>query len=139
MNKKEEIEELNKTLEIIFNKNLIYLKNNYPILFQRLLEFEKTNPNNYELDFSNNQFELLYKNQKTYNCDPFYDAICRVESLKKNEATISLINIDKKKKLLHNNYLLEANNIINIYINNIQEHKKENQKIRSEKFIFGQI
>jgi len=136
MNKKEEIEELNKTLEIIFNKNIAYLQNNHPILFKRLVKFEETNPNNYAIDFENNRFELVYKNEKTYNCDPFYDASCRVEALKKNDATISLINIEKQKELLHTNYELEANNIINEYINSIQKNKKDNEKPKSKKFIF---
>ena len=90
-----QIEEIQQTLLQIYTKNIQYFEKNNIELFNKIKYFESLDIENYAIDFIDNKFELFDKNgNKTYNCDPFYDASYRVDNLN-DENTFSLSRISR--------------------------------------------
>lgn len=132
MSKINELEELQKTLEEIFIKNLFFFKQNFPLIFDKITAFEKLNIEEYTLDFIDNRFQL--KNTKTqkmfYNEDPFVDSINCINNFDFSSA-FSLIKLEPYEK--RNHYDNEINSYL--YINEfIENFSKLPTSI--EKFVF---
>lgn len=130
MSKNQELEELFGTIKAIYAKNSKYLSKNHPNIYQKIESFEEENIENYFLDFENNHFDILDNNKnKTYNCDPFYDASCRCKDLENKPAFALISNTFLENKVSYKNKL-SAYNFINEYIH----VDKENTSF--DKFIF---
>ena len=128
----QELQELQQTLQTIYNKNLSYLQNMHPKLFNEIVALEQNNPNRWSISFENNRFELLNHNgEKTYNCDPFYDAQARANNIT-NAPAFQLIKTDKTLSVRHEDYELDAPKFLNEYIEELQNHKPT----KTHKFIF---
>ena len=59
MSKTNELEEIQQTLQEIFLSNLEYFKANHNHLYQKIIDFEKLNIENYSIEFVDNHFELI--------------------------------------------------------------------------------
>jgi hypothetical protein len=59
MNKILALNEIQQTLEEIFLNNLNFFKQNYPLVYTKIIEFEKLNEENYSLEFIDNKFQLF--------------------------------------------------------------------------------
>ncbi len=130
MSKNQELEELFNTINTIYAKNINFLRLNHTKTYQKIIDFEKLKKENYFLDFENNHFELLDINKnKTYNCDPFFDAKQRVKDLKNKSCFNLLTNKFLEKKVFYKNQL-SAYKFINEYL---ELERKENSY---DKFIF---
>jgi len=127
-----QVKELEATLSNIYHKNISLLKNEYPHIYKKIIDSENSQNNKYTLDFVNNHFELFdEEGTPTYNCDPFFDAQSRVKNIN-NSSAFSIIKKDEKYETLHNNYEIEAMNLINDYIEIINQKDVSS----TNKFIF---
>lgn len=127
MSKKQDLEALYDTVAQIYLKNMEFLSKSHIELFKRIKEFEALGIENYFLDFQNNHFELLDINKnKTYNCDPFYDAKKRCENIK-DQPIFNLIKDNCINEFVSYKNSLSAYKFINEYIkeaSNILSYKK---------------
>jgi len=123
------LEEIQITLLEIFTKNKNHFKNNNLDIYNKIMEFEKLDYENYFIDFVDNHFELMDSNKnKIYNCDPFYDANYRVKNII-NENMIDLISSNITKSV-HYDDGLNAYKFASEYISFVDTDVKIN------KFIF---
>ena len=130
---KNNIEEIQNTMFLIYSKNLNFFKNDYPEIYMKISDLEKKNIYEYSIDFINNHFELVNnKNEYIYNCDPYYDAEYRLKNLNE-ESSFSLIKTDKKYEQVKTyDFRIDPYKILNNYIEVI---KNKNVYI-DQKFIF---
>ena len=56
---KNNIEEIQNTMFLIYSKNLNFFKNDYPEIYMKISDLEKKNIYEYSIDFINNHFELV--------------------------------------------------------------------------------
>ncbi|WP_418179606.1 6-hydroxymethylpterin diphosphokinase MptE-like protein [Aliarcobacter lanthieri] len=132
MDKAKQIEELQKTLNIIYLNNINFLKIHHSQLYKKIIDFEKSNKEKYSLEFIDDEFKLidLQKNQNLYNIEPFSNSLNRINSFEFSNAftLIKLENIEKR-----NYYENELNSslYLNEYIQNFG-----NINIEINKFIF---
>ena len=99
MSKTNELEEIQQTLQEIFLSNLEYFKTNHNHLYQKIIDFEKLNIENYSIEFVDNHFELININthEKLYKKDPFIDAKTRINNFDISNA-FALIKLEKYEK-----------------------------------------
>lgn len=130
---KNNIEELQNTMFLIYSKNLNFFKNDYPEIYMKISDLEKKNIYEYSIDFINNHFELVNnKNEYIYNCDPYYDAEYRLKNLNE-ESSFSLIKTDKKYEHVKTyDFRIDPYKILNNYIEVI----KNKNVYTNQKFIF---
>lgn len=133
MSKTNDLEEIQQTLQEIFLNNLEYFKKHHNSLYNRVIEFDKLNIENYSIEFIDNHFELIdIKNhQKFYNKDPFIDAKARVNNFDISNA-FALIKLDLYEKVNHYENEINAYEFINDYIKEF----KNQSKIDIKKFVF---
>lgn len=133
MNKTNALEEIQQTLQQIFFANLTFFKQNYKTLYERLIDFEKLNIENFSIDFIDDKFELIeIKNSnRFYNCDPFFDAQNRINNFDFSSA-FSLIKLDNYEKRNHYENEINAYEFVNEYIDEF----KNQSKININKFVF---
>lgn len=132
MNKPDSIEDLQQTLQEIFLNNLIFFKQNHPSIYNKVVEFEKLNIENFYIDFVNNEFQLLDLHNKVnfYTNEPFADAINRVNNFNLGSA-FSLIKLESFEKRNHYKNEINAYLYLNQFIDNFQDIN-----IKVNKFIF---
>lgn len=132
MSKTNELEEIQQTLQQIFLNNLNFLKQNNKNLYEKLVDFEKLNIENYSIEFIDNRFELLdIKNKSAfYNKDPFIDAKNRINTFEFSNA-FSLIKLEPYEKRNHYENEINAYLYINDFINNFA-----NTSTEINKFVF---
>ena len=130
---KNNIEEIQNTMFLIYSKNLNFFKNDYPEIYMKILDLEKKNIYEYSIDFINNHFELVNnKNEYIYNCDPYYDAEYRLKNINEG-SSFSLIKTDKEYDQVKTyDFRIDPYAILNNYIEII---KNKNVYI-NQKFIF---
>lgn len=133
MSKTNELEEIQQTLQEIFLSNLEYFKTNHNHLYQKIIDFEKLNIENYSIEFVDNHFELININthEKFYKKDPFIDAKTRINNFDISNA-FALIKLEKYEKRNHYENEINAYEFINDYI---KEFGNES-KIDIKKFVF---
>lgn len=133
MNKTNALEEIQQTLQQIFFANLTFFKQNYKTLYERLIDFEKLNIENYSIQFVDDRFELIEirNTNKLYNCDPFIDAQNRINNFDFSSA-FSLIKLVNYEKRNHYDNEINAYEFVNDYI----EEFKNQSKININKFVF---
>ncbi len=132
MSKTNELEELQNTLQEIFLNNLNFFKDKFPVLYQKIIEFEKREIQNYSLEFIENQFQLInLENQSNfYNVNPFEDSINRVNNFELSSA-FSLIKLEEIPKKNHYENEINAYEFVNEYIK-----KFDVSSLDINKFIF---
>lgn len=132
MNKINELEKLQQTLQEIFLKNLNFFKKHQKNLYEKIIEFDKMNIENYSLEFIDQKFQLinLIDNFYFYDKDPFLDATNKVNNFDFSSA-FTLIKLDLYKK--RNHYEDEINSYL--YINKFIENFS-NITPKIEKFVF---
>lgn len=131
-----ELEELQQTLITLFHKNRIFLKKQFPHIFQKVELFEKQNIENYYIDFKQEggYFELIdSNNQPIYNCNSFYDAQQRANTIESSQAIFSMLvtniakeNFNQKDEICAHKYVQEF----------LSLSSNTSNSIKSEKFIF---
>ena len=133
MSKTNELEEIQQTLQEIFLSNLEYFKANHNHLYQKIIDFEKLNIENYSIEFVDNHFELIniHTHEKFYKKDPFIDAKNRINDFDISNA-FALIKLEKYEKRNHYENEINAYEFINDYI---KEFGNES-KIDIKKFVF---
>ncbi|XPV68890.1 MAG: 6-hydroxymethylpterin diphosphokinase MptE-like protein [Halarcobacter sp.] len=124
-----DLNNLQNTLLEIYQQNTTYLKINYPLIYKKIYDFEKKGIENSYINFENNHFELYIKNKKVYNCDPFYDAKCRAESIKSSNAYFKIIVDSIDDKNLNDSDELSGHSLVHTYLNKIETNS-------NKKFIF---
>ena len=128
-----EHDEIVQTLTQIYSKNIAFLKKYHPSVYNQITEFKSLSIANYFIDFENNHFELFDKSgEKTYNCDPFYDANYRVQNLDKNISGITTIKTEPLELLKETPY--DAKIFVNQFIKYIEKQNISN--LIYQKFIF---
>ena len=132
MNKPDCIEDLQEILQEIFLNNLIFFKQHHPLIYNKVVEFEKLNIENFCLDFVNNEFQLLDLHNKKdfYINEPFSDALNRVNNFDLGSA-FSLIKLESFEKRNHYQNEINAYLYLNQFIDNFQDIN-----IKLNKFIF---
>lgn len=132
MSKTNELEEIQQTLQQIFLNNLTFFKQNNKNLYEKLVDFEKLNIENYSIEFIDNRFELINIKNKTafYNKDPFIDAKNRINTFEFSNA-FSLIKLEHYEKRNHYENEINAYLYINDFINNFT-----NTSTEINKFVF---
>ena len=82
MNKMQDYENLQSTLQEIFLNNLTFFKENHINLYDKIANFEKQNLENYSIEFNDNTFQLIdiKRNTHFYDSEPFLDSINRVNN-----------------------------------------------------------
>ena len=132
MIKTKEQKEILETLNEIFINNLNFFKENYPLIYKKVIEFEKSNTENYCINFNDNKFQLtdLLNNIDFYKEEPFTDAINRLNSFDIASA-FNLIRIETLKEINHYENEINAYE----YLNELIEHFN-NIDIKINKFIF---
>lgn len=132
MSKTNELEEIQQTLQQIFLNNLTFFKQNNKNLYEKLVDFEKLNIENYSIEFIDNRFELINIKNKTafYNKDPFIDAKNRINTFEFSNA-FSLIKLEPYEKRNHYENEINAYLYINDFINNFT-----NTSTEINKFVF---
>jgi hypothetical protein len=132
MNKISAYNEIQQTLQEIFLNNLNFFKQNHPLIYNKILAFERLNIENYYIDFVDNKFQLfdLHNKINLYEKEPFEDAIDRVDNFDLGSA-FNLIKIETLEK--KNHYKNEINAYE--YLNEFIEHFN-NVDIKINKFIF---
>jgi hypothetical protein len=132
MNKISAYNEIQQTLQEIFLNNLNFFKQNYPLIYNKILAFERLNIENYYIDFVDNKFQLfdLHNKINLYEKEPFEDAVDRVNNFDLGSA-FNLIKIETLKK--RNHYKNEINAYE--YLNEFIEHFNK-VPIKINKFIF---
>jgi hypothetical protein len=133
MSKTNELAEIQQTLQEIFLSNLEYFKTNHNHLYQKIIDFEKLNIENYSIEFVDNHFELININthEKFYKKDPFIEAKTRINNFDISNA-FALIKLEKYEKRNHYENEINAYEFINDYI---KEFGNES-KIDIRKFVF---
>ena len=133
MSKTNELAEIQQTLQEIFLSNLEYFKTNHNHLYQKIIDFEKLNIENYSIEFVDNHFELIniHTHEKFYKKDPFIDAKNRINDFDISNA-FALIKLEKYEKRNHYENEINAYEFINDYI---KEFGNES-KIDIKKFVF---
>ena len=133
MSKTNELAEIQQTLQEIFLSNLEYFKANHNHLYQKIIDFEKLNIENYSIEFVDNHFELIniHTHEKFYKKDPFIDAKNRINDFDISNA-FALIKLEKYEKRNHYENEINAYEFINDYI---KEFGNES-KIDIKKFVF---
>ena len=133
MSKTNELEEIQQTLQEIFLSNLEYFKTNHNHLYQKIIDFEKLNIENYSIEFVDNHFELININthEKLYKKDPFIDAKTRINNFDISNA-FALIKLEKYEKRNHYENEINAYEFINDYIKEFENQSK----IDVKKFVF---
>lgn len=133
MSKTNELAEIQQTLQEIFLSNLEYFKTNHNHLYQKIIDFEKLNIENYSIEFVDNHFELIniHTHEKFYKKDPFIDAKTRINNFDISNA-FALIKLEKYEKRNHYENEINAYEFINDYI---KEFGNE-PKIDIKKFVF---
>ena len=133
MSKTNELEEIQQTLQEIFLSNLEYFKTNHNHLYQKIIDFEKLNIENYSIEFVDNHFELININthEKFYKKDPFIDAKTRINNFDISNA-FALIKLEKYEKRNHYENEINAYEFINDYIKEFENQSK----IDVKKFVF---
>ncbi len=133
MSKTNELEEIQQTLQKIFRSNLEYFKTNHNHLYQKIIDFEKLNIENYSIEFVDNHFELIniHTHEKFYKKNPFIDAKTRINNFDISNA-FALIKLEKYEKRNHYENEINAYEFINDYI---KEFGNES-KIDIKKFVF---
>lgn len=132
MIKTKEQKEILQTLNEIFINNLDFFKKNYPLIYKKIVYFEKSNIENYCINFNDNKFQLtnLVNNINFYEEEPFIDAMNRLNSFDISSA-FNLIKIETLKEINHYENEINAYKYLNEFIkyfNNID--------IKINKFIF---
>ncbi len=132
MNKILTYNEIEQTLQEIFLNNLNFFKQNYPLIYNKILEFEKLNIENYYINFVDNKFQLfdLHNKVNLYEKEPFEDSINRIDNFNLGSA-FNLIKIETLEKRNHYKNEINAYKYLNEFINNFQ-----NIDIKINKFIF---
>lgn len=132
MNKITPIDELQQTLEEIFIKNITFFKKEHPHIYKKIVDFENLKIENYSIDFINNQFQLISKDNQTkfYEVEPFLDSINRVNNFDITYA-FSLIKLDKLPRRNHFENEINSYLYLNSFVENFQ-----NVNIEVNKFIF---
>jgi hypothetical protein len=132
MDKTSTYQEIEKTLQEIFVSNLDFFKINYPLIYKKIVEFEKLNIENYSIDFINNKFQLnnIHSHQNFYESEPFQDSMDRINKFDISSA-FNLVKIEQIKN--KNPYKNEINAYS--YLNEFIEHFQDID-IKINKFIF---
>lgn len=132
MDKTITINDIQETLNEIFINNLRFFQIEYPLIYNRIIEFENMNFEKYSIEFTNNEFKLLNldSNSNLYKIEPFQDAKNRVTNFDFSSA-FTLIKLEKYEQ--RNHYENEINAYL--YLNQfIETFKNINTSIN--KFIF---
>ena len=128
------LEQIQQTLLELYNKNIIFLKQNHNELYNDIITFENSNQENYFIDFIDDHFELIDQNgHKTYNCDPFYDGEYRAKNIYKSFSGIA--NIDQDERLITSTDKFDFNLFINQYID-LFKNKQIESNTKFYKMIF---
>lgn len=132
MIKTKEQKEILQTLNEIFINNLDFFKKNYPLLREKVIKFEKSNTENYCINFNDNKFQLtdLLNNVDFYKDEPFTNATYRVNSFNLSSA-FNLINIEPLKEINYHENEINAYEYLNEFIEYFN-----NVDIKINKFIF---
>ena len=132
MSKTNELEEIQQTLQEIFLSNLEYFKRDYSLLYRKVVNFEESGIQNYSLEFTENQFQLIHLKNKTnlYHKNPFDDSINRINNFELSSA-FSLIKMEEFPKRNHYKNEINAYKFVNEYIN-----KFDLNSLDINKFIF---
>lgn len=130
------LEEIQITLAQIYKKNIHHLQNNYKHIYTQIIEFEASKIENYFIDFIDNHFELIdKKGNKTYNCDPFYDAQYRTKNLSKDNIFTLIRQTDDLYDQFHYNNHINAYEQLHDYIH-LFDSPNTNINSNINKFIF---
>lgn len=133
MNKNQELEALYDTVAAIYLKNIQFLSKKYPALHTKIQQFENLKIENFFLEFINNHFELVDKNNKVYyGCNPFVDAQRRCLNIQDKPS----FNLLKSKEITQAVYYQNGVNAFE-YINEYVELLPQNQESTMDKFIFS--
>lgn len=128
-----ELEALQNTLISLYQKNIAFLKSNHLNLYKRVKEFESLNKETLFINFENNHFELVdEKGNKTYNCNPFYDAQQRASNIESSQAVFSMIIDEVKSENFYEKDEISAHTCVQEFL----DLKNHQETIQSEKFIF---
>jgi hypothetical protein len=124
--------EIQQTLQEIFLNNLNFFKQVFPLIYNKILEFEKSNIENYSLEFVNNKFQLFDLRNKVnfYKKEPFEDAIDRINNFDLGSA-FNLIKLEALGKSNHYKNEINAYSYLNEFIEHFQDID-----IKINKFIF---
>ena len=132
MNKNQELEALYDTVAAIYLKNVQFLSKKYPALHTKIKQFEALKIENFFLEFINNHFELVDKNNHVYyGCNPFLDAQRRCLNIQDKPS----FNLLKSKEITQAVYYKNAINAFE-YINEYLELNTLNHHVAYDKFIF---
>lgn len=132
MNKISAYNEIQQTLQEIFINNLNFFKQNHLIIYNKILEFERLNVENYSIEFLDNKFQLfdLHNKLNLYENEPFEDAINRINRFDLGSA-FSLIKLESMEKRNHYENEINAYLYVNQFIGYFQDIN-----IEINKFIF---
>lgn len=131
MSKNQELEELFDTVAELYLKNMEFFSHKYSLIHKKIQDFEKFGKEEYFIDFTNNHFELIDKNNnKIYNCDPFFDSIQRSKNLK-HENSFSLLSSKYLENKVQYKNSISASNFINDFLK-----EKKDSSFTFNKFIF---
>lgn len=132
MSKINELQELQRTLKEIFDKNLNFFKENFPLIFNKIINFERLNIEEYVIDFIENKFQLTNTKTKQnfYLEDPFTDSINRINNFDFSSA-FSLIKLETYQRRNHYENEINGYLYLNDYIKNFS-----NIPTSFNKFIF---
>jgi hypothetical protein len=132
MDKTITINDIQETLNEIFITNLRFFQVEYPSIYNKIIEFENQNSENYSIEFIDNEFNLLKldDNSNLYKTEPFKDANNRINCFNFSSA-FSLIKLEKNER--RNHYENEINAYL--YVNQFIENFK-NIDTDINKFIF---
>lgn len=124
--------EIQQTLQEIFLNNLNFFKQDFPLIYNKIVEFEKSNIERYSLEFVNNKFQLFNLQNKVnfYKKEPFEDAINRINNFDLGSA-FNLIKLEALGKSNHYKNEINACSYLNEFIKHFQDID-----IKINKFIF---
>lgn len=111
------MDEIASVLQKTYLNNMDFLKKSYPNLYNKVINFESQNIENYFIEITNNHLNLTsVDGHSCYKNDPFIDAEDRVLG-EYSRQIFSLINFDKITKNI-NKYedIPNAANIVNEYV-----------------------
>ncbi len=126
-----ELNDIQNTILEIYTKNINFFRHYDPILYDRINQCEEKE---YFIDYIDNHFELVDSNNTPiYNCDPFYDAQYRADSIQNNESMLQTIDISEYHTI-KSNEKFDIDKFLNEYIELIKNHQIDQTHI--EKFMF---
>lgn len=132
MNKNQELEALYDTVAAIYLKNIQFLSKKYPALHTKIKQFESLNVENFFLEFINNHFELLDKNNTSYyGCDPFLDAQRRCLNIQE-KPSFNLLKLQEIEQAVCYKDAINAFEYINEYLTLVPQNEQQTY----DKFIF---